>query len=81
MKHAPSWLCTGLEVCGVVLVTAVCLPVLALGLFLLRAVVLAAAVAAVALTFALYCLAPGFRARFNRIVGMAEWRRPVAVRH
>lgn len=58
-----AWKCLekGLECCGGLLIVAVSLPLLALALFVLRGVLMVAAVAAVVTTLVLYCAYPRFR--------------------
>ncbi len=69
MRHVPSWVTTGLESCGVVLVLAVSLPLLALAIVFLRAVLLVAALVAVVGGAVLLGCVPRCRRWAGRLLG------------
>lgn len=61
MREARRWLRTGLEYCGVFVLVAVVLPCVALGAFLLRGVLLVAAILAIVAAGVLHCASHRFR--------------------
>jgi len=61
MKRPWSWFGRGIEWCGAVLLVAAGLPLIALALFLLRGVLLVAALLGIVSVAALYCAYPRFR--------------------
>jgi hypothetical protein len=61
MREARRWLRTGLEYCGVFVLVAVVLPCMALAMFVLRGVLLVAAIVAIVGAAVLHCTSRRFR--------------------
>jgi predicted membrane channel-forming protein YqfA (hemolysin III family) len=61
MRQARRWFRTGLEYCGVFVLVAVVLPCVALAGFLLRGVLLVAAIVAIVGAAVLLCVSSRFR--------------------
>ena len=61
MKRAWNRVGRGLELCGTMLLVVVSLPLIAIAAFLIRGVLLVAALAAIAGCIALFCVSPRFR--------------------
>lgn len=67
MKRAFKWLGKQLEFCFGVLLIALLLPLLAFALFVLRGVLVIAAIVALGTSVVLYCIFPRFRHRVDQI--------------
>lgn len=72
MREARRWFRTGLEYCGVFVLVAVVLPCMALAFFLLRGVLLVAAITAVVGAGILHCTSRRFRCWFTDVAGRAD---------
>lgn len=72
MSEARRWFRTGLEYCGVFVLVAVVLPCMALAAFLLRGVLLIAAIVAIVGAAILHCSSRRFRCWLSEAAGRAD---------
>ncbi len=78
MREARRWFRTGLEYCGVFVLVAVVLPCMALAVFLLRGVLLVAAIVAIVGAAILHCSSRRFRCWLTESAGRSKLADPAS---